>query len=68
MNKTSIIIIITSIFLVSCSTQLPIMHYIDISKTDFTQKFKEGKSCEIYILGMLGPIGQIYGKSHPEIG
>ena len=47
------------IVLNGCITQLPILHTIDISKTNFTKPLKRATSCEKYILLIFGPIGDM---------
>ncbi len=44
--------------LVGCTTLwTPVINSTDLQSTDFSETMKQGESCQLYVLGLLGPFG-----------
>ena len=56
----NILLVLISFVIIGCSkTVSPVTNTVDLTNTDFinAKDFKEGKACEIYLIGFIGPFG-----------
>ena len=55
----NILLVLISFVIIGCTTVSPITNTVDLTNTDFinAKDFKEGKACEIYLIGFIGPFG-----------
>ena len=56
----NILLVLISFVIIGCSiAESPITNTVDLTNTDFinAKDFKEGKACEIYLIGFIGPFG-----------
>ena len=61
MNKLGIKLLVLCLLgagLSGCTTiWTPVINSTDLQSTDFSETMKQGESCQLYILGILGPFG-----------
>ncbi len=61
MRKTGskiLILCLVALGLVGCTTLwTPVINSTDLQTTDFSKSMKQGESCQLYVLGFLGPFG-----------
>lgn len=61
MKKLSVkllVLCLVGIGLTGCTTmRTPVINSTDLQTTDFSKTMKKGESCQLYILGILGPFG-----------
>ena len=55
----NILLVLISFVIIGCTTVSPVTNTVDLTNTDFinAKDFKEGKACEIYLIGFIGPFG-----------
>ena len=56
----NILLVLISFVIIGCTiAESPITNTVDLTNTDFinAKDFKEGKACEIYLIGFIGPFG-----------
>ena len=55
----NILLVLISFVIIGCRTWSPVTNTVDLTNVDFinAKDFKEGKACEIYLIGFIGPFG-----------